>query len=181
MTVTEMPPTAEADAVEADTGKKGKKGKTKKEKGGGKSNLVPAIVLAVGIAVGGFFMGSGGGEATVVEAPEVEEPALEPGEVVAVGPLTVNLSGGSYLRMGVSIQTSTEAELEIDKDGYPHFLPADQSQLLDQIIAQFGGQDPRMLASAAGREDARQELFDTANEMLDGQVLGVYFTEFVMQ
>lgn len=185
MTVTEMPPVAEGPAAaapgaEAAGDKKGKKGKAKKDKGGAKSNLVPAIVLAVGIATGGFFMGSGGGEATVTEVL-VTEPVLEPGEVVGVGPLTVNLAGGSYLRVGVSIQASTEAELEVDADGAARLRPADESRLLDQIIAVFGGQDVSTLAGSEGRDGARSELFDTANEMLDGQVLGVYFTEFVMQ
>ncbi|MGY6499365.1 MAG: flagellar basal body-associated FliL family protein [Acidimicrobiales bacterium] len=180
MTVTEMPPTAEAPA-DAEAGKKGKgkKDKAKKDKGG-KSNLVPAIVLAVGIAAGGFFMGSGGGDAAPVEAAVVE-PVTEPGHVVGIESMTVNLANGHYLRVGVSLLPTSEFEVYEDKEHRFHLHPEDESRLRDQIISTFGGQAPTAFTDAAGLETAKADLHRQANALFDDQILEVYFTEFVMQ
>jgi flagellar protein FliL len=179
MTVTEMPPEAEADAGEAPAeAKKGKK-KGKKEKGG-KSNLVPAVVLAVGIAAGGYFMGgSGGAEPAVAEAVE---PEIVEGPLLGVEALTVNLADGHYLRVAVSLQLTDQYEdVEVGEHGEELLSHHDDTRIRDVLISLLGGRDASELSSAEGRDHARHELHEAANGLLDDAVMEIYFTEFVIQ
>ena len=163
--------------------KKGKKGKKdKKDKDGkGKSNLVPAIVLAAGLAAGGYFMGGGGGEAVAAgEVAEVEDAAPEPGATVGLEPITVNLDGGRFLRVGVAFRMSAEFEA-VDDHGEYHFDGADQGRLRDQLIAMFAGRSSSSLVGAGQLDEIKAELLERANTLFEGEVLEVYLTDFVMQ
>lgn len=163
---------------EAETGGKGGKGKKKKDKGG-KSNLVPAIVISVGLVVGGYFVGSGGSGGTtevIVTAPEVTL-----GPLVEIDPITLNLADGHYLRLGVSFQMSDAYE-DAAKDEEVYVFPsADASKVRDALIGIFGGNDYQTLSRADGRESAREELLTKSNDLLSGNVLAVFFTDFVIQ
>lgn len=181
MTVTEMPPQVEGaqGAPAAPTGKKGKK--AKKEKGG-RSNLLPAVVLAVGIAAGGWFMGgSGGGAAASTET--TADPAVVEGPLLGVEPLTVNLAGGHYLRVAVSLQLSDEyTDVVEDHDtGAEALAHHDETRVRDTLISLFGGRDASELSTSEGRDAARHDLHEATSELLDGTVMEVYFTEFVIQ
>jgi flagellar FliL protein len=178
MTVTEMPPVDEAGEAPAEA-KKGKK-KGKKEKGG-KSNLVPAIVLALGIAAGGYFMGgSGGGEAAATET--TVEPEVVEGPLLGLEAITVNLADGHYLRVGVSFQLTDQYEdVEEGEHGEDAMGHHHQIEVQDALISMFGGRAAEELATAEGRDHAKHELHEVANEMLDETVMDVYFTEFVFQ
>jgi flagellar protein FliL len=178
MTVTEMEPVADTAEAPAE-GKKGKK-KGKKEKGG-KSNLVPAVVLAVGIAAGGYFMGgSGGGEAAATET--TVEPEIVEGPLLGVEPLTVNLADGHYLRVAVSLQLTDQYEdVETGEHGEELLSHHDDTRIRDSLISLLGGRGASELASAEGRDHARHELHEAANGMLDDAVMEIYFTEFVIQ
>lgn len=178
MTVTEMPP--EAAAAEAPADKKGKKSKKGKEKGG-KSNLVPAIVLALGIAAGGYFMGgSGGGEAAATET--TVEPQIVEGPLLGLEALTVNLADGHYLRVAVSFQLTDQYEdVEEGEHGEEAMAHHHQTEVQDALISMFGGRAAEELATAEGRDHAKHELHEVANELLDETVMEVYFTEFVIQ
>jgi flagellar protein FliL len=177
------PSSSDAAAHAADKSKKGKKAKKDKS---GRSNLVPAIVLAIGVAAAGYFMGSGGtsAEAVAPAGAETIEAAPVPGEFVEVEPMTLNLDGGRFLRVGVSFLTVEGFEAI---DGDPHkgeparFYPEHASKLRDQLIAMFGGREVSTLLGAEGLEAAKTELLERANVVLDDQVLEVYFVEFVMQ
>ena len=81
---------------------KGKKGKKDKKEKGGKSNLVPAIVLALGILGGGYFMGQGGGGTAAAGPTTTEAPVL--GEIATVDPININLKDGHFLRVGMALQ-----------------------------------------------------------------------------
>jgi flagellar FliL protein len=179
MTITEMPPEAAA-AEEAPAGKKGKKGKKGKEKGG-KSNLVPAIVLAVGIAAGGYFMGgSGGGEAAATET--TVEPEIVEGPLLGVEAMTVNLADGHYLRVAVSLQlTDQYTDVAEGEHGEEHLAHHDETRVRDALIAHLGGRAVGELSTAEGRDAARHELHEVTNELLDGNVMEIYFTELVIQ
>jgi flagellar protein FliL len=174
-------PSGEADP----SGGKGKKGKKDKKDSSakGKSNLVPAVVLAVGIAAGGYFMGGGTTEAAT-ETIEAVDEAPEPGDVAELDALTVNLAGGRFLRVGVSFLTVKDFEVihGDPKKGEPsRFKPEYENRLRDQVIAMFAG---RQLSDVVGSEqlqDAKAELLERANEVVGDKVLEVYFTEFVTQ
>ena len=193
MTMTEVPPAvpgadqasvaAPADqGATAAAGKKGKKGKGKKGEPKGRSNLLPALVLAGGIAAGGYFMG--GGSATPADATATTVAAVEPGEIAVLDPLTVNLAGGRYLRVGVSILTAKDFEVlhgDVHKGEPSRFAPEHENRMRDQVIALFSG---RQLSDVVGGEqldEAKDELLERANEVLEGKALEVYFTEFVTQ
>jgi flagellar protein FliL len=184
MTMTEEAPAA-VDAAAAEghepAGKKGKKAK-KDKAAKGKSNLVPALVLAAGIAAGGYFMGGGYSDATTETVEVVAAP--EPGEVAELDALTVNLAGGRFLRVGVSFLTTKDFEVTPGdpKKGEPaRFKPEYENRLRDQVIAMFAGRELSDVVGAAQLDEAKAELLERANAVLGDHALEVYFTEFVTQ
>jgi flagellar FliL protein len=155
-----------------DAADKGAAKKSKKDKGGGKSNLVPAIVLAIGIAAGGYFMGGKGGAATAgAGATTTTEPA---GEIATMDPISVNLADGHFLKVGLGVQLSESANAE-------EFPKGPMSKVKDLLISEVGGADMNVLSTNQGREQLKDELTKKAEEEFDGEVLGFYFTDFVMQ
>ena len=174
MTMTDEPTTDVA--ADAPAGGKGKKGKKAKKDKGGKSNLVPALVLAAGLAAGGYFMGGGGGAAAPVDAEVVEEPEPEvlPGETVEVESMSLNLAGGHYLKIGVAVQLVEGISAE---EFHLHEVP----KIRDLIIATAGGRDMEELSTAAGREALKAELLRGAQELHEEEVYDLFLTELVMQ
>ncbi len=180
MTMTEEAPapTVEPDGDAGD--KKGKKGKAKKDKGakGGRSNLVPALVLAAGIAAGGYFMGgSSADSAAVVAEPE---PAVVAGEVIELDAVTVNLANGRFVRVGVAILASEDYEPIESDDGW-RFPSGHESRLRDQLIANFAGRDVSAVTGHDSLEVVKADLLERSNRVLDGHALEVYLTELVVQ
>src|SRR6476620_1416496 len=109
MTVTAMPATAqkgEAAAPEPE----------EKKKGGLKRILVILVVL---LAVGG------GAYWFVLKPKPVAAP--EPGTVVALDPIQINLEGEHYLRVGIALQLTAATK------------EADGSKALDATIDEFSG------------------------------------------
>lgn len=181
MTVTEMPPIDHTpDAPAAAAGKKGNGKKGKKDKGG-RSNLLPAVVLAAGIAAGGWFMGGSGGGAAASTDTTAEAAVVE-GPLLGMEPLTVNLAGGHYLRVAVSLQLSDAYEDVVeDHEGGEALAHHDETRVRDALISLFGGRDAGELSTSDGRDAARHDLHAATSELLDGTVMEVYFTEFVIQ
>lgn len=166
MTDTMVPDT---EAAAEDTGKKGKKGKKEK---GGKSNLVPAIVLALGILGGGYFMGQGGNGSAAAGPTTTEAPVL--GEIATMDPININLKDGHFLRVGMALQLV---------EGIPaaDFMKGETAKANDAIIEMLGGSDMTEITTAEGREKVKKELKKKLKETYDGEVTDVYFTDFVMQ
>jgi flagellar FliL protein len=146
-TTTTAPPAADA-AAEAP--KKGKK----------KLLLIAVVLLLV---VGGagywFFLKPSGGPA---------EP--EPGEVLPLEAVQINLAGGHYLRVGIALQMT--AAVAHEPDG---------SKALDATIDLFSGMDIEELADPKERRHLKEELAEKLEHEYHGDVMGVYFTEFVTQ
>jgi flagellar FliL protein len=176
MTMTDVP---EETVAAEPAAKKGKKGKSKKEKGG-RSNLVPALVLGAGIAAGGYFMGGSGSEATATTETTVE-PEIVEGPLLAVEPMTINLADGRYLRLGVSFQMTDAYEDAVEGEEGEAFAHHHASQVQDLLIATLGGHEVAALAGAEGRAEVKEELLHQVDEILDGNVMEIYFTEFVIQ
>jgi flagellar FliL protein len=112
-------------------------------KKGGKMKLIimvlPLLIL-VGAGVWFFFLRSTDSGAPVV----LPEPV--PGTVVTLDPITVNLSGSHFLKLGMAIQP-TKAATEVDG-----------SKALDLAISQFSGDTIDDLSEAKGRQEAKEEL-----------------------
>jgi flagellar FliL protein len=132
--------------------------------GGGKRKklvllLVPVLVL---VGAGAWFFLLGG------QPAEAEKP--KPGEVVALEPISVNLAGGHYLKVGVALQV---VEVPVHEP--------EGSRALDIAIDLLSGRDMAELASTEERQMVKSELVERISEAYHGDVMDVYFTEFVMQ
>jgi len=130
-------------------------------KGGGKLKkiLILVVLLAVvGGAVWFFFL-----KPKPVEAPK-------PGEVVALEPIQVNLAAGHYLRVGVALQLTADVKEELDG-----------SKALDATIGVFSGLEMESVLAPKERGHLKKELLKELEHLYEGEVMDVYFTEFVTQ
>jgi flagellar FliL protein len=131
---------------------------------GGKRKKLVALVLVVAIAAGAgwyFFLRPSG--PTKPEAPK-------PGVVVTMEPVTINLSSGHYLKLGLSLQQTADAHEE-----------ANGSKALDVAIELFSGRSISELADREKRERLKASLIKDVAEAYEHEVYTVYFTEFVWQ
>jgi len=145
----------EKSGTEAPAGKKGKK----------KLLMMVAAGFMVAAGVGGYMiLGKGGGDAAA------EEPKPEPGAVVALDAVTVNLADGHYLKIKLALQATAETAEE-----------PDGSKALDRAIEQFSEYEMGELSTTEGRHKAKDKLREELKEAYEGEIMDVYFTEFVMQ
>jgi flagellar FliL protein len=136
-----------------------KKGKTK-------MLLIVAVVLVAAGAGYYFFLG----KASAAAAPAAPV-APEPGIVLPLDPIYVNLAQGHFLKLGMALQGSKKAGKELDG-----------SQALDIAIDTFSGEDMATLGDLEVRAKLKKELVEKVTESYpEDEVIDVYFTEFVMQ
>jgi flagellar FliL protein len=130
------------------------------EKKGGKKKLVVIALLVALLGGGGywFFLRPSGG----TQAPE-------PGDVLTLDPIQVNLADGHYLSIGVALQLVAGAEV---KDG---------SKALDAVIDLYSGQNMDDLIKPKTRTELKKELAHEVEGLYDEEVMGVYLTQFVTQ
>jgi flagellar FliL protein len=151
-TTTQLKP-AESDAA---AGTKPKKSKKK---------LVLILVPLLLVAVGGYLtMGKKSGP----PAPP------QPGVVVPLEPITINLAGGHFLKLGIAMQATKSAKETVDG-----------SQALDLAIEVFSNRTVEELGTNKGRtkfkDDLRKKIIEAYQTENVKEVMDVYFTEFVMQ
>lgn len=101
-------------------------------------------------------------------APKPPAPA-KPGAVVQLDSIQINLAAAHYLRLGIALQLTDKAN---DVDG---------SKALDAAISLFSGQNMADVNQAKHRDQLKADLEATLDELYDGKVMGVYFTEYVTQ
>lgn len=130
--------------------------------------LLVAVLLVGAGAAYWFLLGPGAG--TTSDGVVAEEPAPEPGEVLTVDAVSLNLAGGHYLRLGIALQLTAEVE-----------ETPDPAAALDQAIALFSGRTVEEVSSPEGREALKAELSEMLVEKYEGEVMGVYFTDYVTQ
>ena len=135
-------------------------GEQTKAKGGLKKKLI--MVLVVLLAVGGAAY-------WFVLRPKPAHPAPKPGDVVKLDPIQLNLAASHYLRMGLALQLVQGVK------------EADGSKALDAAIEEFSGQQMADVNDPTKREAYKKKLEKVLDERYDGEVMGVYFTEFVTQ
>jgi flagellar FliL protein len=130
---------------------------------GGKKKLLSALVVLVAAtgAAAWFFLFSGG-------SAEAEEP--HPGETVVLEPIAVNLAGGGFLKIGVMLQLTEDAAELSDPTG---------SKALDLVISQFS-QAERVDVTGA-RDALKAALEQKIIEANEGDVMGIYYSEYVTQ
>lgn len=159
---TMTPPAAapKPDKAAAKAAKKAAKGSGEKKKGGKKKLIV--ILLVVVLAAGAFYFLKMRGGSAAPEAPK-------PGAVVKLDPIYINLTEGHYLKLALALQGTTKAGKELDG-----------SKALDAAINLFSGKAMTDL-DAKERNTLKAELVKELEESYEGEVMDVYFTEFVMQ
>lgn len=137
-----------------------------------KTKLLVIGLIAL-IAVAGatwFFLLRGGGEA---EAAAAEEHAAEPGAVIRMDPISINLADGHYLKLGIALQVVAEPS---SGHGDP-----DGAKALDLAIEEFSGKPMAELASKEARAAAKEHLLHAVEEAYHHDIMDIYFTDFVMQ
>lgn len=130
--------------------------------GGGKKLLLLGLVAVVGIAAAAWWF--------VFKPGPGPKPEPKPGEVVKLEAIQVNLAGGRYLRVGLALQTIEGHETKLDG-----------SRALDTAIELFTGEDMNKLVQAGYRNKLKAELLHELDEVYEGEVMDVYFTDFVTQ
>lgn len=139
-------------------------------KGGRKKLLIIALVAVLAIGAGAyFFLFSGSGEAEA-------EPAAEPGTVLTVDPVAINLAGGSYLKVGLALQYTAEYDAGGGHEGGPVY---DGSQALDIAIAHFSGAS--LTDVQTNREAMKAALQEKIVHAYHDSVMSIYYTEYVTQ
>ena len=145
------------------------------EKGGGKKKLFLALVVVLLAAAGGayFFLFAGSGEA------EAEEP-VSSGTFVVLEPVAVNLAGGGYLKIGVSLELT---EAGAAAGGGHGSGGVDGSKATDLIIATFSQAKPADVTGAreALKEALEQQIIEAYTEEGQALIMAIYYTEYVTQ
>ena len=142
-------------------------------KGGGKKKLL-VIGLVVALAVAGaayFFLFAGSGEAEAAPAPEH-------GGYVALEPIAVNLAGGGYLKIGITLDYTVAAAGDGHGGG-----GVDGAKALDLVIATYSQAQPADVVGArdALKESLEQKIVEAYTEDGVPMVMGIYLTEYVTQ
>ena len=94
----------------------------------------------------------------------------QPGQIMTLESTQINLADGHYLKIGLALQLTTDAGTEVDG-----------SKALDDTIDLFSGRDLGFVSTAKHRRELKAELVKLLGKDYDGDVMGVYFTEFVTQ
>jgi flagellar protein FliL len=154
-------------ASKTDAEEKEGKDAAKEAKGGSKVKLIIMVLPTVLLIVGAVYFLFLKPSAPATPAPE---PPPVPGAVVKLEPISINLAGGHYLKLGFSLQATASAGEEVAG-----------AKALDKAIALYSGKTIQELSSKDGRERTKKELIAQVKEAYEKKVYDVYFTEYVMQ
>jgi flagellar basal body-associated protein FliL len=136
-----------------------------------RSNLLPALVLAAGMVVAAFLLKPSG---TASAAGEATTTTTAAGAVVAIDPMTLNLSDG-LIRIGVAIELSESADpTEFEEHGATN-------RLKDLVIFEVSGRTAAEVSSAEGLEELKRTLTEGAKELYHEEFHGLYLTDLVVQ
>jgi len=160
--------------------------------------VVLILIILIGAVVGVLLMG-GDEEEAVASAPQAKEQSAsrsssttrrsssstyddsrqlsEIGILYPLDTFTVNLksdAGRRYLKVTMSLELEGE-ELSLELD-------AKSPVLRDRIIRILTSKTLEEISSKKGKQKISTQVMDTLNAMIsDGQIKGIYFTEFVIQ
>lgn len=158
--------------------------------------IVLVLIIIIGAVVAVLLMGSDE-QTQTNNAPQVQEKRVDTqktrrssssnslsdrrlSEIGVLYPLdtfTVNLksdAGRRYLKATMS--------LELDSPELSHELDSKAPVLRDRIIRILSSKTLEEISSKKGKQKVSEQIMDTLNAMIsDGQIKGIYFTEFVIQ
>ncbi len=137
---------------------------------GRKKKLIVVFVVLLALGGGGYFM-----FLKPKAAADAHAAPQEPGAVVKMEPITMNLADGHYLKLGMALQFAVS-----DGGGHGGSDP-DGSHALDIAISHFSNREVAELSSGTAREKAKKELVKKVRKAYHDEVMDIYFTEFVMQ
>lgn len=157
--------------------------------------LIIVVVLLVVLLIGGgaaaFFLLGSHDEEAAAGAPSSQDAKVEKKKSnskkstdhLAIGPMypmaqfVVNLlseSGNRFLKVAVDLELS-DAKLQPEMDHK-------KSLIRDIIIRTFSSKTFEEISTLKGKDKLKEEVLDKINENLsDGQVKNIYFTDFVVQ
>jgi flagellar protein FliL len=137
---------------------------------GGKKKLLTIVGVLIVAAAGAayFFLFGGAGQADAA----AEEPVA--GDVLPLEPIAVNLAGGGYLKIGVTLQFTEEGSA----GGHGGSGP-DGSKATDLIISTFSQAAPADVIGA--REALKAALEKKIVEAYHGDVMDIYYNQYVTQ
>ncbi|MBM7331509.1 flagellar basal body-associated FliL family protein, partial [Agrobacterium sp. S2] len=102
------------------------------------------------------------------------DPAPEPGEVLTVEPISLNLADGHYLRLGFAMQMTADAAAE----GHGEL---DTSKAIDTAIELYSGRTVAEVSGADSRVALKDQFLDQLNAGYHDTVMEVNFTNYVTQ
>jgi flagellar FliL protein len=131
---------------------------TKVAKPGRRKKIILVLVAVLALGGGGYWFLS-------------PKPATapKPGDVLKLDPIQINLASSHYLRIGIALQLVAGAS------------KVDGSKALDATIDEFSGLAMPDVNDPAKRTTYKKELEKQLHDRYEGEVMGVYFTEFVTQ
>ena len=147
---------------------------TEEGKGGRKKLVLVVVVLVAVAAAAYFFLFSGSGEA------EAEPEPVSSGTFLALEPVAVNLAGGGYLKVGVSLELTEDA----GGGGSNHDGGGvDGTRATDLVISTFSQAQASDVTGAreALKESLEQKIIEAYTEEGVPMVMGIYYTEYVTQ
>ena len=138
---------------------------------GGKKKLILILLVVILAAAGAayFFLFSG-------ESAAAEEP-VSSGTYLVLDPVAVNLAGGGYLKIGVSLELTEEGAAG------GHSGALDGSKATDLVISTFSQAAPADVTGArdALKEALQQKIVEAYTEDGHELVMDIYYTEYVTQ
>jgi flagellar basal body-associated protein FliL len=138
---------------------------------GGKKKLIAilAVLLVVAGAAAYFFLFAGG---------EAEAAEPEHGGYTALEPIAVNLAGGGYLKIGITLEYTADAAAGGHGGG-----GVDGSKALDILISTYSQAQPADVVGAreALKESLEHQIVEAYTEDGVPMVMHVYLTEYVTQ
>ena len=129
------------------------------EAGGGRKKMLVVVGLVLVLAGAGWWF--------FLKPAEAHEPV--PGEILTLEATQINLADGHYLKIGLALQLVEGAE------------EADGSIALDTTIDLFTGLSTAEISESKQRHKLKKELVSELEERYEGDVMEVYFTEYVTQ
>ena len=127
-----------------------------------------ALVALIGLGAGAYFLFfAGSGE---------HEPVA--GEVLPLESIAVNLAGGGYLKIGITLDYTLAAA-----GGGHGATGVDGAKAYDAIISTFSQAKPADVTGArdALKEALEQKIIAAYTEHEVPYVMGIYYTEYVTQ
>lgn len=145
-------------------------------KKGGRKRLVLALPVLLAVAAAGWFF-------LKPAAPASATEKVEPGPVVQLDAITLNLSDGHYLKLGLALRLTKKAgeEAAAAAGEGPAAPLVDGAPALDAAISVLGDRSYAQLLAPGGRAKAKAAVDVVIKKRYEGKVMEVYLTQFVMQ